>query len=74
MKRAIRAAGVAAAELMLEAPGNPQAGMDSKVARRGFAATTKTNRKDFGLKLKSGGDGTIADEVKIKLQIEAVRQ
>ena len=63
--------------LILEAPGNEQVGMDAKSVHRGFTATTKVNRKDFGLKwngtLKSG-DAVIGDEVKIELDIEAVRQ
>lgn len=63
--------------LEMEAPGNEQVGMDSKSVHRGFTATTTVNRKDFGLlwngKLKSG-DAVIGDEVKIELDIEAVKQ
>jgi polyisoprenoid-binding protein YceI len=63
--------------LSMEAPGNEQLGMDTKSVHRGFTATTTINRKDFGLKwngtLKSG-DAVIGDEVKIELDIEAVRQ
>jgi polyisoprenoid-binding protein YceI len=63
--------------LSMEAPGNEQVGMDSKSVHRGFTATTKINREDFGLKwngtLKSG-DAVIGDEVKIELDIEAVRE
>lgn len=44
--------------------------------RRGFTASTTLNRRDFGLvwngTLKSG-DAVVADEVKITLEIEAVK-
>jgi polyisoprenoid-binding protein YceI len=63
--------------LSMEAPGNEQVGMDAKSVHRGFTATTTLNRQDFGLKwngtLKSG-DAVIGDEVKIELDIEAVKQ
>lgn len=63
--------------LTLEAPGNDQVGMDAKSVHRGFTATTTINRKDFGVmwngKLKSG-DAVVGDQVKIELDIEAVRQ
>ena len=63
--------------LTMEAPGNEQVGMDGKSVHRGFTATTKVSRQDFGLKwngtLKSG-DAVIGSEVKIELDIEAVRQ
>jgi polyisoprenoid-binding protein YceI len=63
--------------LAMEALGNEQVGMDGKSVHRGFTATTKLNRQDFGLKwngtLKSG-DAVIGDEVKIELDIEAVRE
>ena len=63
--------------LSVEAPGNEQVGMDGKSVHRGFTATTKVNREDFGLKwngtLKSG-DAVIGSEVKIELDIEAVKQ
>jgi polyisoprenoid-binding protein YceI len=63
--------------LSMEAPGNEQVGMDAKSVHRGFTATTTLNRQDFGLKwngtLKSG-DAVIGNEVKIELDIEAVRQ
>lgn len=63
--------------LSMEAPGNEQVGMDAKSVHRGFTATTKISRKDFGLKwngtLKSG-DAVIGDDVKIELDVEAVRQ
>lgn len=45
--------------------------------RRGFTATTKINRRDFGVvwsgTLKSG-DAVVADEVNITLEIELVKQ
>lgn len=63
--------------LAMEAPGNDQAGMDAKSVHREFTATAKINRKDFGLvwngKVKSA-DAAIGDEVKIKLDVEAVQQ
>jgi len=63
--------------LTLESPGNEQVGMDAKSVHRGFTATTTINRKDFGVtwngKLKSG-DAVVGDQVKIELEIEAVRQ
>jgi polyisoprenoid-binding protein YceI len=63
--------------LAMEAPGIEQVGMDAMSVHRGFTATTKINRKDFGLKwngtLKSG-DAVIGDEVKIELNVEAIRQ
>jgi|SRR5215469_9288405 len=63
--------------LDLEAPGKDQVGMDAKSVHRGFTATTTINRKDFGLEwngmLKSG-DAVVSDQVKIELDIEAVRQ
>jgi polyisoprenoid-binding protein YceI len=63
--------------LTLEAPGNEQVGMDAKSVHRGFTATTTINRQDFGVKwngkLKSG-DAVVGDQVKIELDIEAVRQ
>lgn len=63
--------------LTLESPGNEQVGMDAKSVHRGFTATTTINRKDFGVMwngtLKSG-DAVVGDQVKIELDIEAVRQ
>ena len=63
--------------LSLEAPGKEQVGMDGKSFHRGFTATTTINRRDFGLtwngSLKSG-DSVLADDVKIELDVEAVRQ
>jgi polyisoprenoid-binding protein YceI len=63
--------------LSLEAPSKEQVGMDGKSVHRGFTATTTINRKDFGLNwngtLKSG-DTAIGDDVKIEIDIDAVRQ
>jgi len=63
--------------LTLESPGNDQIGMDAKSVHRGFTATTTINRKDFGVtwngKLKSG-EAVVGDQIKIELNIEAVRQ
>ncbi len=63
--------------LSLESPGNEQVGMDAKSVHRGFRATTTINRKDFGLTwggtLKSG-EAVVGDDIKIELDIEAVRQ
>lgn len=45
--------------------------------RRGFAATTKINRQDFGVKWQgtlAGGELVVADEVKISLDIELVKK
>ncbi len=63
--------------LTLESPGNEQVGMDAKSVHRGFTATTTINRQDFGLKwngtLKSG-EAVVGNDIKIELDIEAVRQ
>jgi len=63
--------------LSLETPSKEQVGMDGKSVHRGFTATTTINRKDFGLNwngtLKSG-DTAIGDDVKIEIDIDAVRQ
>ncbi len=63
--------------LTLESPGNEQVGMDAKSVHRGFKGTTTLSRQDFGLKwngtLKSG-EAVIGNEVKIELDIEAIRQ
>jgi len=63
--------------LALEPVGDERVGMDAKSVHRGFTATTTINRKDFGLTwngtLKSG-DAVVGDQVKIELDIEAVRQ
>jgi len=62
--------------LHLEAPGKEQIGMDNKL-HRGFSATTTIRRQDFGLTwngtLKSG-DNMLGDDVKISLDIEAVKE
>ncbi len=63
--------------LSLESPGSEQVGMDAKSVHRGFTATTTINRQDFGLKwggtLKSG-EAVVGNDIKIELNIEAVRQ
>lgn len=62
--------------LHLDAPGKEQIGPDSK-PHRGFSASTTIRRQDFGLNwngtLKSG-DSMLADDVKITLDIEAVKE
>lgn len=62
--------------LKMEAPGKPQ--VDAKGATHcGFTATTMINRKDFGLlyaQKTTGGDAMLGDDVKIELNIEAIRQ
>jgi polyisoprenoid-binding protein YceI len=63
--------------LTLEAPGDEQLGMDAKSVHRGFTATTTINRQDFGLTWNGtlkGGEVVVSNEVKIELDIEAVRQ
>jgi polyisoprenoid-binding protein YceI len=63
--------------LTLDAPGNEQAGMDTRSVHRGFRATTTINRQDFGLKWNGtlkGGEAVVSNEVRIELDIEAVRQ
>ena len=45
--------------------------------RRGFSATTKINRQDFGVKWQGtlkGGELVVADEVKISLDIELTKK
>ena len=45
--------------------------------RRGFSATTKVNRQDYGVKWQGtlkGGELVVADEVKISLDIELVKK
>lgn len=62
--------------LDLESPGREQTGMDKKM-HRGFTATTKINRKDFGLNwggTLSSGDAVLGDDVKIELNVETVAQ
>lgn len=62
--------------LQLDAPGKEETGMDGKSLHRGFTAHTTLNRKDFGLNwngtLKSG-DAALGDEVRIEIDIEAVK-
>jgi polyisoprenoid-binding protein YceI len=62
--------------LHLDAPGKEEIGPDNK-AHRGFTASTTIHRQDFGLTwngtLKSG-DNVLGDDVKITLDIEAVKQ
>ena len=62
--------------LQLETPGKEETGMDGKSLHRGFTAHTTLNRKDFGLNwngtLKSG-DAALGDEVRIEIDIEAVK-
>jgi polyisoprenoid-binding protein YceI len=62
--------------LKLDAPDKEQLGSDNKL-HRGFSATTTIHRQDFGLvwngTLKSG-DNMIGDDVKITLDIEAVKE
>ena len=62
--------------LHMDAPGKEQLGPDNKL-HRGFTASTTVHRQDFGLlwngTLKSG-DSMLADDVKITLDIEAVKE
>ena len=62
--------------LNLDAPDKEQLSSDNKL-HRGFSATTTIRRQDFGLvwggTLKSG-DAVVGDNVKITLDIEAVKQ
>lgn len=62
--------------LHMDAPGKEQLGPDNKL-HRGFTASTTVHRQDFGLvwngTLKSG-DSVLADDVKITLDIEAVKE
>jgi polyisoprenoid-binding protein YceI len=62
--------------LKLDAPDKEQLGPDNKL-HRGFTATTTLHRQDFGLvwngTLKSG-DNVLGDDVKITLDIEAVKE
>lgn len=62
--------------LHLDAPGKEETGMEGKM-HRGFSATTTLHRQDFGLTwngaLKSG-DAVVGDDVKISLDIEAIKQ
>jgi polyisoprenoid-binding protein YceI len=62
--------------LHMDAPGKEQLGPDNKL-HRGFTASANVHRQDFGLfwngTLKSG-DSMLADDVKITLDIEAVKE
>jgi polyisoprenoid-binding protein YceI len=62
--------------LDLEGPSKEQVDMQSKT-RRAFSATTTLHRQDFGLtwggNLKSG-DAMVGDEVKVELNVEAIKQ
>jgi polyisoprenoid-binding protein YceI len=48
-----------------------------KQTRRGFDATTTIHRKDFGLtfgeSLTKAGDAMIGDDVKVTLEVEAIK-
>lgn len=63
--------------LSLDPVGDEQVGMDAKSVHRGFLATTTINRQDFGLTwngtLKSG-EAVVGNDIKIELDIEAVRE
>lgn len=63
--------------LSLDPVGDEQVGMDAKSVHRGFMATTTINRQDFGLTwngtLKSG-EAVVGNDIKIELDIEAVRE
>jgi polyisoprenoid-binding protein YceI len=65
-----------AVTLHLEAPGKAAIGPDGR-EHRGFTATTTIRRQDFGLNwngmLKSG-DAMLGDDVKVTLDVEAIRQ
>ena len=62
--------------LHMDAPSKEQTGMEGKL-HRGFSASTTIHRQDFGLvwngTLKSG-DQMIGDDVKVTLEIEAIKQ
>jgi len=62
--------------LDLDGPSKEQTDMQGKT-RVGFTATTSIHRQDFGLTwggtLKSG-DAMVGDDVKVELNIEAVKQ
>jgi polyisoprenoid-binding protein YceI len=64
-------------DLTMDKPGKEQIGMDGKSIHRGFSATTTIHRQDFGLvwngTLKSG-DNVLGDDVKVSLDVEAVKQ
>ncbi len=61
--------------LHMEAPGKEEADAKGNL-HRGFTATTTINRKDFGLNwggTLASGDAALGDEVKIELDVEAVK-
>jgi polyisoprenoid-binding protein YceI len=62
--------------LMLQSPSGELA--MGKQTRRGFDATTTIHRKDFGLTFGEGltkaGDAMIGDDVKVALEVEALKQ
>jgi polyisoprenoid-binding protein YceI len=61
--------------LQLEAPGKEES-MDGKSLHRGFTAHTTINRKDFGLNWNGNvksGDAVLGDDIRIELDIEAVK-
>ena len=62
--------------LKMDEPSEEQTGMDGKL-HRGFSASTNLRRQDFGLvwhgTLKSG-DSVIGDDVKVILDVEAVKE
>ena len=64
--------------LHMDAPGKEQTAMDGKTLLRGFSASTKIHRQDFGLTWKgpatATGDAVLADDVKVELEIEAKKQ
>lgn len=57
--------------LTLDAPGHDKVGMDATRVHKTFRATATINRQEFGI---SGGTSAIGNEVKIVLEIEAVRE
>jgi len=62
--------------LDLDGPSKEQTDMQGKI-RVGFSATTSIHRQDFGLawggNLKSG-DAMVGDDVKVELNVEAIKQ
>jgi polyisoprenoid-binding protein YceI len=62
--------------LKMDEPSKEQTGMEGKL-HRGFSASTTLHRQDFGLvwngTLKSG-DSAIGDDVKVSLDVEAVKE
>jgi polyisoprenoid-binding protein YceI len=64
------------ATLKTDEPSKEQTGMEGKL-HRGFSASTTLHRQDFGLvwngTLKSG-DSAIGDDVKVSLDVEAIKE